>query len=246
MRRFSVILRMISIVITRKLNGNGANVAKGRVLVIPDLHAPYQHPAAFDFLSDVAKRNRPETVVCIGDEIDAHSLSRYPKDPDGHSAGTELDKARAVLKTLFKLFPRVKCCRSNHTERPFRAAFAAGLPKGCLRPLGEILEAPKGWEWADSWDVNGVHYVHGEGFSGARAALTAAERFRVSTVIGHVHTYAGVQYSASPKDRIFGLNVGCLVDAKAFAFAYAKHSANKPTLGCGLVDGTVPVWIPLP
>jgi hypothetical protein len=57
------------------------------VLVIPDLHCPFEHPDALEFLRAVKKRFMPSVFVCLGDEIDAHAFSRYPKDPDGMSAG---------------------------------------------------------------------------------------------------------------------------------------------------------------
>lgn len=42
------------------------------VLCIPDLHAPYHHPTALDFLADVARRCKPTTVICPGDEVNAY------------------------------------------------------------------------------------------------------------------------------------------------------------------------------
>ena len=77
-----------------------------RVLFISDLHIPYHHPGAFDFLRDCAAELKPTHVICTGDEIDAYSWSRYPKDPDVPGPAEELRETRRALKTLFKLFPR--------------------------------------------------------------------------------------------------------------------------------------------
>lgn len=215
------------------------------VLVVPDLHCPFHHPAAFDFLADTARAYGCKSAVCIGDEIDAHALSRYPHDPDGLSAEDEFQRAVAALQPLYKQWPVLDVCESNHTLRPYKVAYANGLPSRCMRGIGDVIEAPKRWRWGYSWERDGVTFVHGDGFRGKNAALTAAEKFRCSTVMGHIHSFAGVQYTAGPHDTLFGMNVGCLVDASAYVFKYAKYYPNKPTLGCGVLLGGVPLFVPL-
>ena len=44
------------------------------ILVIPDTHAPYEHPDTLEFLAAVAARFRPDTVVHLGDEADKHAM----------------------------------------------------------------------------------------------------------------------------------------------------------------------------
>jgi predicted phosphodiesterase len=41
------------------------------VLVISDLHIPYHHPQAFDFLQALKTKYKPDHIVNIGDELDA-------------------------------------------------------------------------------------------------------------------------------------------------------------------------------
>ena len=52
------------------------------VLVISDLHIPYHHPDAFEFLKALKKKYKPDLVVNIGDEIDQHSISMHDSNPD--------------------------------------------------------------------------------------------------------------------------------------------------------------------
>ena len=215
------------------------------VLVIPDLHIPYQHPQAFSFLARIKKQYSPNLVICTGDEIDAHPFSRYDPDPDGNSPERELALAVKQLRRLYKIFPSARVCESNHVQRIYRKAFAAGLPKRCIRSEAEILEAPKGWTWRRHWEHNGVIYQHGDGYAGASAAVKAATLNRCSTVIGHVHSHAGIKWMTSVASTIFGFNVGCLIDPDAIAFQYAKHQAARPTLGCGVIVNGVPRFEPL-
>jgi hypothetical protein len=215
------------------------------VLVIPDLQYPFAHKDHLDFLKTVAKKFKPNRIINIGDEVDFHAISEWDHDPDGLSAGDELKAGIGDLKRLYEIFPTVQVCTSNHTARPFRRAKKYGIPSAFIRDYREFLKAPKGWTWADSWEIDGVKYQHGEGFSGQAGALKAALTNMQSTVIGHIHSHAGIQYSANSRYLVFGFNVGCLIDRHSYAFAYGKNMPNKPILGCGIIIDGIPLFIPM-
>lgn len=215
------------------------------VLAIPDLHIPFHHPDSFDFLAAVKRKYQPEAVVCLGDEVDFHGINMHDHDPDGLSAGDELKAAIPHLKKLYRMFPEVKVCTSNHTSLPYRRAFKFGLPKAFIRSYTEFLRAPAGWQWADAWEVDGVIYEHGEAFTGQQGAIKSANANMQSTVIGHIHAFAGIQYSANQRHLIFGFNVGCLINRDAYAFAYGKKIKTKPIIGCGIIANGIPTFIPM-
>ena len=215
------------------------------VLAIPDMHCPFEHPDTVAFLKKVKAKYRPNQIVCLGDEMDAAAISDYDSDPDGMAAGLELEKTIEHLKPIYKLFPKVMVCTSNHTARPFRAAYKHGIPRAFMKDYRAFLQAPKGWEWRDEWEVDGVIYEHGEGFTGASAAIKSAQGNMQSTIIGHIHAFAGIQYNANSKHLIFGFNAGCLIDRHAYAFAYGKKLKNKPILGCGIIQNGIPIFIPM-
>lgn len=219
---------------------------KHNVLVISDTQNPFQHPDTVKFLKAVYRKYKCNAVVHIGDEADHHALGDWDHDPDGLSAGDEHKETVKSLKPFYKAFPRVKICESNHTSRPFRRAFKYGIPKAYLKEYGEFLSAPKGWEWAESWEIDGIRYQHGMGYTGRNGALKAAERNMQSTVIGHLPAHAGIQYVANSKHLIFGMNVGCLIDVKSYAFAYGKHYGTKPIISCGVVLKGVPLLVTMP
>ena len=216
-----------------------------KILVIPDLHIPFQHKDAFAFLKAVKAKYKPTEVINLGDLEDWHSISMHDHDPNGLSAGAELEELRKQIKPLFKLFPKMKICTSNHGSLPFRRAFKYGLPSELIKSYKDILNAPKGWLWADHWEVDNIIFEHGDPFTGVNAAIKAAEQNMQSTVIGHVHSFAGIQYSANSRHLIFGFNCGCLIDREAYAFAYAKKIKRKPILGCGIIINGVPTFIPM-
>lgn len=220
---------------------------KHRVLACPDLHSPYQHPDALDFLNDVSKDFKPTKIVIMGDEFDGHAFSVHPKEPDLYSPGHEYDAALVFMKQLYKLFPEALVCLGNHTLRPWRIAKAAGLPSRMILDYNKLFEAPRTWQYANHWFVDGVKYEHGDrGGSGRNAIYTAMIQNRCSTVIGHIHAWPQVIYSQNEHDLIFGMNTGCLVDLDSLAFAYAKYR-NKGVLGCGVIlEGESAYFVKMP
>lgn len=219
------------------------------ILVIADTQAPFQHKDYLEFLVAVKEKymQKRHLVVHVGDEMDFHALApKYPSDPDGLSPRQEYEKGIEFMKSLYEEFPKCFVCTSNHTSRPLRKAFLAGIPKAFLKTYKSFMQAPQGWNWCDTWEINNILFEHGENVSGPTACLLAAKSNRKSTVIGHQHTHAGVIYSASSNDRIFGMNVGCGIDINAYAFAYGKTIREKPILGCGvIVEKTIPLFIPM-
>lgn len=216
------------------------------ILPVGDLHCPFMHPDAVKFLAAICDKHPPNKVVMLGDEIDAHAYSDYTTDPDGLSPGHELDKAIDQLRDIYDLFPKAMICESNHTIRPFKKAFSSGLPSRMFKSMQQLIEAPKGWRWADHWVVDGIRFEHGEGTSGETAHMKATKGNMQSTVIGHIHSHAGINYLKTPTGKLlFGMNVGCLINVADYAFKYAKHVKAKPTLGCGLIVNGVPTYIPM-
>jgi len=215
------------------------------VLLIGDLHTPFQHLDAWDFLGAVQAKYKPTEAVSLGDEIDACALSAYVKDPDGMSAGDEHEAALQELEPLKALFPQLKICKSNHTERPFKLAYRAGIPAKFLKDYAELLEAPYGWQWADHWDIGDFRCEHGESFGGQTGAYRSALHNMRSTAIGHIHSHAGIAYLKTPSAQIWAMNVGCLIDEDRYAFHYAKHMKTRPWIGCALVEENVPRLIPM-
>jgi hypothetical protein len=216
-----------------------------RVLCIADNQAPFTHKDYLRFLIAVAKKYKTNVVVHVGDEVDHHALSDWDHDPDGMSAGDELKSALSVLSGFYKAFPKMLLCESNHTSRAFRKAFKAGIPKAYLKDYREFLGAPKGWQWNHKWEIDGVIYKHGLGYSGRNGAINAALDEMKPTVIGHLHAHAGILYWANQDALLFGMNVGSGIDVTAYAFEYGKHMRYKPILSCGVVLNGVPQLIPM-
>jgi hypothetical protein len=205
------------------------------VLIIGDAHLPFVHPRYLDFLYHTAKQWDCTKIINIGDLVDNHALNYHEFDPDGMNGKLEVDRTRIMLKEWQEAFPDMDILVGNHDALPLRKAKTHGIPSQLIKPYNEIWDLPPTWRWHISYEFNGVKYQHGTGRSGKLAHINWAIDNRQSTVTGHTHAYAGVEYLSSAKDTIFGLGVGCGINEKEYAFAYARDFSKRPVLGCGVV-----------
>ena len=215
------------------------------VLIIGDLHAPFIRKGYLEHCISVKKRFNCDKIVFIGDLIDGHGINYFEHDPDGYSSGTEYDEALKSLKDWYKYFPKACLCLGNHDLLPFRKAFTIGLPKRWMRDIRDIFNIPKEWEIGFHHIIDNVFYTHGTNLSGDNAAMKVANQNRQSSVIGHLHSVSNIKYSASYKDIIFAVTVGCGIDYKSYAFNYGKDLVAKPIISCAVVlNGKIPILIP--
>lgn len=216
-----------------------------RVGIIGDLHAPFVHPMYLRFIKDTFAAWRVDRVHFVGDVVDLHALSFWDHDPNGMSAEDEARSAAKNVKQWHRSFPDATICIGNHDERHYRVARKNGLPDRYLRSYADVWETPS-WNWRFEHVIDGVLYEHGTATSGKDAALNLAIQKRTSVCIGHVHSYGGVKWHANYRNLVFGLNAGCGIDCRAYAFAYGKAFPVRPTLGCGIViDGFYAVFHPM-
>lgn len=208
-----------------------------RVLVIGDTHCPGMRRGYIDFLKRVADSYSVNRVVHIGDLVDWASISYHEKSPSLSNAVAEYDRARRQVVSLKEAFPRADWLIGNHDALTERQAISAGIPPQLLRDYGDMWDV--GWTVHPRFAkviIDGVIYAHGDAGRGGQDAAfrQAKDNFR-STVVGHFHSQAGVRWWANPEYRVFGLSVGCGIDAGRLQFEYGRKIAAKPILGCGVV-----------
>ncbi len=64
-------------------------------------------------------------------------------------------------------------------------------------------------------------------------------------VQGHHHESFSINYYSTPSGLHFGMNVGCLVNQKSAAFAYAKNNVKRFIIGVGVIINGVPELVPM-
>ena len=215
------------------------------VLVIGDLHAPFQREGYLEHCQEVYTEYNCNKVVFIGDIIDNHYSSFHEPSPDGYGAGEELDRAIAVIQEWYKVFPVAKVCIGNHDAIICRKAFSSGVSNKWIRDYDEVLGTPH-WEFKQEHVIDGVTYVHGTGSSG-KGAIKRVREWHTSIVQGHIHTEAYVDWYCNKHHKLFAMQVGCGVDDRSYAMAYAKNFTKKYIISCGVVlnNGTLPMVLPM-
>jgi len=216
-----------------------------RILVISDMHLPYQHKDSIKFLKEIKKEFKPDKIVNIGDLLDFHAISMHDSNPDLYSAGMELDKAKEYIKVLEDIFPEVIEVDSNHSSLVYRRALKYGMSKQFLKPYGEFLGTRK-WKWIDDLTLtmsNGQRcfFTHGR----SADVLKVSQTMGMNCVQGHYHTKFLISYWANPDNLFFAMNVGCLINQKSMAFSYAKNFKTRFILGCGIILNGIPRLLPM-
>tara|TARA_R100000654_G_scaffold5716_1_gene15734 strand:+ start:1711 stop:2409 length:699 start_codon:yes stop_codon:yes gene_type:complete len=216
-----------------------------RILVISDMHLPYQHKDAIKFLSEIKKEFKPDRVINIGDLLDFHAISMHTHDPDLASAGHELTMARKYVRELESIYPQVTEVDSNHSSLVYRRAIKYGMSREFLKDYGDFLGTKK-WNWVDDLTItmsNGQRcfFTHGR----SADVLKVSQTMGMSAVQGHYHTKFLVSYWANPDNLFFAMNVGCMINQKSMAFHYAKNFKTRFILGCGIILDGIPRLLPM-
>ena len=216
-----------------------------RILVISDLHIPYHREDSFEFLKEIKKEYKPDTIVNIGDEIDCHALSFHDHNPDLASAGHELVRAKDFIKELESIFPEMTLLDSNHSSLVYRRAIKSGIPRGYLKEYKEFLNVKK-WNWVDNLTLTLPNKQRCFFTHGISADVTKVSQINSqSCVQGHFHSKFKIEYWANSDALFFAMQVGCLIQQTNLAFTYSKNFKTKFIMGCGMIVDSTPRLMPM-
>ncbi len=209
------------------------------VLVIGDLHEPFCLEGYLEFCQEQYFKHNCNEVVFIGDIIDNHYSSYHETSADGMGGLDELELAISKIAKWRDAFPEATVLIGNHDRIIMRKAQTSAIPSKWIKSYKDVLEVPK-WNFVERYVKDGVQYIHGE----AGTARTKCRADMMNTVQGHLHTQAYTEHYVGQRYRVFGTQVGCGIDQKSYAMAYAK-AGKKPAIGCVVVkdNGTLPINI---
>ena len=217
-----------------------------RILVVGDLHEPFTRKDYFPFIREIQDRYRTNHTIFIGDLLDNHYMSFWDTDPDGMSAGDELDAAIERLSKWHEAFPNADVVNGNHDLRLFKQLFKAGVSKKWLRRMADVLEVPS-WNFTDSIEYDGVIYTHGGAGGPVAGAFNRAVKRGKSVVQGHHHTSSYIKFHVTDVSRIFAMQVGCGIDENTYAAQYSKDMISRFIISAGVVldSGQLPIIEPM-
>lgn len=104
----------------------------GRIMVVSDIHFPYEDKSAVTaFIREVGFK-RPEVIVLNGDLLDFYKLSKFSKDPAGKNPEEEIEMCKTFLK-----------CLRREAGKECKIYYTIGNHE-CFDKRTEVL-TPQGW-----------------------------------------------------------------------------------------------------
>ena len=212
------------------------------VLVIGDLHEPFCLDGYLDWCLEQYYEYSCSEVVFIGDVIDNHFSSYHETSADGMGGADELEYAIKRIARWRNAFPVATVIIGNHDRIIMRKAQTSSIPSKWIKSYKEVLETPD-WNFVERYEKDDVQYIHGEGGT----ARTKCRADMMNTVQGHLHTQCYTEHYVGKKFRVFGTQVGCGINHKAYAMAYAKYG-KRPAVGCAVIlnNGKTPLNLLMP
>lgn len=136
---------------------------RGNILLISDLHLPYQHEDAFEFLRALDEVYKFISVLNVGDLYDHHRGSYHESEPNAYGEEEEYHLAKEYAKELQAIFPDMVIVEGNHDAIPQRKLRTIGLPMSMLKDYNKMYDTKPTWVWKkEHWfdSLGGFPVVH--------------------------------------------------------------------------------------
>lgn len=175
-------------------------VANNNILLISDLHIPYHDINAITTALDYGVQNKVNTVICNGDVLDFHGLSKFQHDPRKRSVKEEFDAAKEFLIVLRNTFPDAliwwikgnHCIRYEHwlmtkvkevfDDDYYHLENRLRLNEQKIRIIDDKVLVKAG-----KLSITHGHHIMKGFFSPVNSARGVYMKAKQSTIIGHVH-----------------------------------------------------------
>jgi predicted phosphodiesterase len=203
-----------------------------KVLILPDVHAPYQCVRAWRVALDYVRRGRPDAVVQVGDFSSFDSVSRYRPDPkrvlplvdEIKGSNAALDELDAACRVGGVVRTNRWLLEGNHEVR-LDAYVREQAPE--LRPFIDWREMLKldqrGWRtvpYLDVLELGELSIAHDIGRAGVNAARQSLLDYGHNLVFGHTHR-ASIAYQGTVRGkRHVSATIGWLGDPEAITYRH--------------------------
>ena len=215
------------------------------MIFISDLHLPYQHPDALEFIAAVKDTYQVKIAKSVGDIVDNHFPSFHDIEYGCLSAKEEFNAAGILCRELASIFPYIDVSLGNHDIMAHRKAKVAGIPEECLTDYNA--------RYGVKWNWKPKHYFKVDRYNNCLMThtisintLTNARNYSHCSIQGHHHGTFGLEYFSDHETLRWSMTTGCLIDDNSPAFNYNKANILKrPILGLGVLFEEIPVMVPM-
>ena len=212
-------------------------IKQSRILIISDLHFPYQNNKAITLALDYGKEKKVDCILINGDLIDFATISRHDKDWRARSVAEEFDAVRAFLNTLRSHFPKTKIVfkHGNHDERWEKFLYNKApeifdvndFQLEILLKLGELkidtVKDKRPIKMGKLFALHG-HELAGGGAGGVNPSRATFLKTLDSVIVGHYHKTSQHTETTMSGEVISVNSTGCLCDLNPLYMPINKHN----------------------
>ena len=173
-------------------------IKQSRILIISDLHFPYQDNEAISLALDYGKDKKIDCIILNGDIFDFATISRHEKDWRSRNVVQEFEAVKSFFKTLRLHFPKTKIVYKygNHDERYEKFLYAKApeifdMPEFQLEiilKLGELkIDIVKDKRPIILGKLTVLHGHELFGMGGVNPARATFTKTMEDTLVGHYH-----------------------------------------------------------
>jgi predicted phosphodiesterase len=198
-----------------------------RILVLPDIHAPYHDAKAIGAILHYASTQHVDELVQLGDYVDADAVNGHDegkrRTQEGRRLKDEYDVANELLDQITDAV-RVKnsgaklvMLKGNHEWRVDRWVDRHPEVEGLVEVEHALRLSQRGVKWVESYPHGELHQMgklyaaHGA-YTNKYHSTKHLDEYGINLIYGHVHS---IQLSSKP---VFGLShktveaisIGCL------------------------------------
>jgi predicted phosphodiesterase len=194
-----------------------------RILIISDIHCPYQDNEALEAALNYGAEKKANTVLINGDLIDFHGISKYQIDPRKKKPKEEIEDTKQILKYIRYKFPvaTIIYYMGNHDHRwtnyminkapefldieEFSLYHVLGLAELQIH----LLDNNRGTK------AGKLNIRHGHEFQGGGGVFPARSYYlkaKDNILVSHVHRTSEYTEPNIGKKIHGGFSIGCLSD----------------------------------
>lgn len=202
-------------------------LADNNILVLSDLHFPYQNNEAISIAMQYGLDAKVNTIFLLGDVLDFFQCSRFEKTPHKRSIAQEFDSARQFFTSLRIAFPtqNIYWIKGNHDERYEKWLYVKApeifdvedFQLDVLLRLNDfkikIIESDVLVKFGKLNVSHGHHVTRGV-FAPVNTARAAYLKAKSSIMVGHSHQVSQHVEKTVDGDIISCWSVGCLCELR--------------------------------
>jgi predicted phosphodiesterase len=217
-------------------------IKQSRILIISDLHFPYQNNEAITLALDYGKEKKVDCIILNGDVFDFSLISKHERDWRHRDIPQEFEAVKSFFNLLRLHFPQTKIVYKygNHDERYEKFLFAKApeifdMPEFQLEiilKLGELkIDIVKDKRPIILGKLTVLHGHELFGMGGVNPARATFTKTMEDTLVGHYHRTSSHSEPTMNNRLINVHSQGCLCEMHPL-FA----PVNKWNLGFAYVD----------